>query len=142
MAPFEPKRAKILVVEDTVMMRVLMERHLKQAGFPNVQLVENGKAALELLAAEPIDLVLLDIQMPVMDGYETLKRIRANSALGDPAVIIVTVVDKIESVAQCIADGAEDYMPKLFNPILLTAKITTCLELRYLRKRVRELEAQ
>lgn len=132
--PFEPNKAKILVVEDTNMMRVMMTRHLNQAGYENVACVEDGQQALDYLEENPVDLMLLDIQMPVLNGYETLKRLKADPRFASTAVIMVTAVDKIESVAQCIEDGADDYMPKLFNPILLPAKINTSLELRHLRK--------
>lgn len=134
--PFEPKKARILVVEDTNMMRVMMLRHLSQAGYENVDSVEDGQQCLDYLVEKPVDLILLDIQMPVLNGYEALKAIKADPAYKDIAVIMVTAVDNIESVAQCISDGAEDYMPKLFNPILLTAKIDTSLELRHLRMAV------
>jgi len=136
--PFEPKKARILVVEDTNMMRVMMLRHLTQAGYENVDSVEDGQQCLDYLAENPADLILLDIQMPVLNGYETLKAIKADPAYKNIAVIMVTAVDNIESVAQCITDGADDYMPKLFNPILLPAKIDTSLELRFLRMFVEE----
>lgn len=134
--PFEPRKARILVVEDTNMMRVMMLRHLTQAGYENVDSVEDGQQCLDYIAENPVDLILLDIQMPVLNGYETLRAIKADPAYKDIAVIMVTAVDNIESVAQCISDGAEDYMAKLFNPILLTAKIDTSLELRHLRMAV------
>ena len=134
--PFEPRKARILVVEDTNMMRVMMLRHLSQAGYENVDSVEDGQQCLDYIAERPVDLILLDIQMPVLNGYDTLKAIKADPKYKDIAVIMVTAVDNIESVAQCIADGAEDYMAKLFNPILLTAKIDTSLELRHLRMAV------
>lgn len=133
---FEPKKARILVVEDTNMMRVMMMRHLSQAGYENIDSVEDGQKCLDFLAENPVDLILLDIQMPVLNGYETLRAIKADAQYKDIAVIMVTAVDNIESVAQCISDGADDYMPKLFNPILLTAKIDTSLELRHLRMAV------
>ncbi|WOO43656.1 response regulator [Rubellicoccus peritrichatus] len=132
--PFEPKKAKILVVEDTNMMRVMMLRHLSQAGYENVASVEDGQQALDYLEEHPVDLMLLDIQMPVLNGYETLDRVKNDPRFASTAVIMVTAVDKIESVAKCIEDGADDYMPKLFNPILLPAKIDASLELRHLRK--------
>ncbi|MEO0794934.1 MAG: response regulator [Verrucomicrobiota bacterium] len=139
--PFEPRKARILVVEDVKMMRVMLARHLDQVGYEYHHEVENGQEALDYIAENPVDLILLDIQMPVLDGYETLKAIKADPRYQNIAVIMVTAVDNIESVAKCIQDGADDYMPKLFNPILLPAKIDTSLELRHLRKVVADASA-
>jgi DNA-binding response OmpR family regulator len=133
--------SSILVVEDTQMMRLLMVRHLKQTGFTQVFEVDDGQKALDFLRSRAVDLVLLDINMPVLDGYAALKKMKHDEHLREIPVIMVTAVDKIESVAKCIEMGAQDYMPKLFNPILLNARIFSCLELQALRRRVRELEA-
>ncbi len=85
--------------------------------------------------------ILLDINMPILDGYATLERLKADPILREIAVIMITMIDSIESVARCIEMGADDYMPKLFNPILLNARIAACLELRSLRRRVAGLPA-
>ncbi len=134
------RESTILVVDDSVMMRVLMTRLLKQTGFANILEAENGQIGLDVLHSHQVDLVLLDIQMPVMDGYKTLELIKADPELKDVSVIMVTAVELIESVARCIEMGADDYMPKLFNSILLTAKIESSLELRYLRRLIQERE--
>jgi adenylate cyclase len=136
------KSCSILVVEDTKMIRLLLLRHLQQEGYKNVLTAENGREALEILQSTPVDLVLLDIQMPVLDGYQTLEKLRADENLRDMAVIMITAVDKIESVARCIQMGAEDYMPKLFNPILLNARIESCLRRKLMGRRIKELERQ
>ena len=133
--------ARVLVVEDTNLMRVLMKRHLKQAGFTAITEASDGQQALDYLAQHPVDLILLDINMPVLDGYATLERLKADPVLREIAVIMITMIDSIESVARCIEMGADDYMPKLFNPILLNARIAACLELRSLRQRVAGLPA-
>lgn len=133
------KQAPILVVEDTQMIRVLLVRHLKTEGFTNILEAADGQQALDILTAQPVELVLLDINMPVLDGVATLQRIKSDPVLKDLIVIMVTAVDKIESVAQCIQLGAEDYMPKLFNPILLNARILSCLEKRWLRRELQRL---
>lgn len=135
------KEATILVVEDTNMMRVLLVRYLKQAGFHNVLEVVNGQEAIDLLADRMVDLILLDINMPVLDGYGALEKIKADERLAPIPVIMITAVDAIESVAKCIEMGAEDYMPKLFNPILLNSRIESCLEKQWLKKRLAELES-
>ena len=119
------------------MFRVLLSRHLKTEGFTDVAEVSNGREALDLLSARPFDLVLLDIMMPVLDGYATLERIRSEEKFRDVAVIMVTSEDDVESVARCIQMGADDYMPKLFNPILLDNRIRTAMELHALRRRLR-----
>jgi CheY-like chemotaxis protein len=142
MESFDCKQCTVLVVDDSQMIRTLMLRHLRQAGYKTVLEATNGQEALDLLAAHPVDLVLLDINMPVMDGYATLEKIKADERWRDVSVIMITAVDKIESVAKCIQSGAEDYMPKLFNPILLDARIIASLEKRFLKKRVQELERE
>lgn len=129
------ENATILVVEDARIMRHLMGRYLRQSGFSNVLEATNGVEALEVLRARPVDLVILDIIMPEMDGYETLAAIRADEGLRRLPVIMITSVDDIESVARCIEMGAEDYMPKMFNPILLKCRINACLERRYWKEK-------
>lgn len=141
MIPDDYKNCVVLVVEDTDMMRVLMTRHLRQGGFESVLDCVNGREALAKVKDNHVDLILLDINMPEMDGYETLTALKADPKLADIPVIMITAVDKIESVAKCIEIGAEDYMPKLFNPILLNCRIRACLENRRLKKRLAELEA-
>ena len=131
----------VLVVEDTRMMRVLMTRHLRQVGFANVLECENGREAMDILAEHEVDLILLDIQMPVMDGYQTLEAIKKDERLAGIPVIMITAVDKIESIAKCIEIGASDYMPKLFNPILLNSRIAVCLENQRLRRELERIRA-
>lgn len=133
--------AHILVVEDTQMMRVLMVRNLQQAGFKNVADAADGQQALDWLKTNKTDVILLDIQMPVLDGYGALEAIKADRELKEAIVIMVTAVDKIESVAKCLEMGADDYMPKLFNPLLLASRLNLCLELRELRGKVQQLKA-
>ncbi len=137
--PEEYRDRVVLVVEDTRMMRVLMTRHLRQVGFSTVLECENGREALEILAERVVDLILLDIQMPVMDGYQALEAIKKDESLAGIPVIMITAVDKIESIAKCIEIGASDYMPKLFNPILLNSRITLCLENQRLRSELERL---
>jgi len=135
----EIKDAKILIVDDTKMMRSLMSRHLRDTGFNNIAEVEDGQQALDYIAEKPVDFMLLDIMMPVMDGYETLKGLKEVGKLSSIAVVMVTAVDEIESVARCIELGAADYMPKLFNPILLNLRIESNLQLLFMRRRLIEL---
>jgi DNA-binding response OmpR family regulator len=142
MDAFDIKECTVLVVDDSQMIRTLLLRHLRQGGYKSVLEATNGQEALELLAEHPVDLVLLDINMPVMDGYATLEKIKSDDRWREVSVIMITAVDKIESVARCIQFGAEDYMPKLFNPILLDARIIASLEKRYLKRQVQELQRE
>ena len=137
----EIRNAKILIVDDTQMMRGLMSRHLKSTGFEHVDEAEDGSQALEYLENNKVDFILLDIMMPIMDGYETLRQLKERDLLGDIAVVMVTAVDEIEAVAKCIELGAADYMPKLFNPILLNLRIESNLNLLFMKRRFDALDA-
>jgi DNA-binding response OmpR family regulator len=124
---------RILVVDDSAANRDLLSRRLAQQGH-EVLVAENGVAALALLEREPVDLVLLDLLMPVMNGFEVLLAIKGDSRLRDVPVIIVSAVVDDDSVIRCLEAGAEDYLPKRFEPALLRARINACLR----RKRRRE----
>ena len=125
----------ILVVDDNEGNRDMLSRRLRQEGY-SVSVAENGRQALELVKTQPVDLVLLDVMMPEMDGHETLKHLKADSTWRDIPVIMISALDEIESVVRCIERGAEDYLPKPFDPVLLRARIGACLE----KKRLRDQE--
>ena len=95
---------------------------------PGLRSPQNGQEALEILTKKPFDLVFLDIMMPVMNGYETLEHIKADTALRDVPVIMISALDELDSVVKCIKLGAEDYLPKPFSPVLLQARVGACLE--------------
>jgi serine phosphatase RsbU (regulator of sigma subunit) len=120
---------------------MILTRALQELGHA-VTTAENGRQALELLQAPArdqalsYDVVLLDILMPEMDGYETLAHIKENGALRHVPVIMISAVDELDSVVRCIEMGAEDYLPKEFNPTILRARIGACLE----KKRLRDKE--
>jgi signal transduction histidine kinase len=126
---------KILVVDDNRINRLTLSRNLEAEGH-NVALVEEGQQALELLRRQPFDVVLLDIIMPGMDGYETLERIKADPELRDIPVIVISAVEELDSAVRCIEMGAEDYLPKPFNPVLLKARLNASLQ----KKKLRDLE--
>jgi CheY-like chemotaxis protein len=128
---------RILVVDDYVLNRLQLKRSLEQQGHM-VALAENGRQALEILATGRFDLVLLDILMPEMDGYEVLARLKGDPAWRDLPVIVISALDEMESVIRCIGMGAEDYLPKPFDPLLLRARIGACLE----KKRLRDQEVE
>jgi serine phosphatase RsbU (regulator of sigma subunit) len=117
------------------MNRDLLSRRLQQQGH-TVSRAENGRQALEMIAAEEFDLVLLDIMMPELDGYAVLERLRADKTLDRLPVIMISAVTEIESVVRCIEIGATDYLPKPFNTVLLRARVGATLE----KKRLRDQE--
>jgi class 3 adenylate cyclase len=88
-----------------------------------------------MIAQQPFDLVLLDIMMPEMNGYQVLERLKSDAALRHIPVIMISALEEIDSVVRCIEMGAEDYLPKPFNPVLLRARIGACLEKKRLRDR-------
>jgi class 3 adenylate cyclase len=125
-------RGTILVVDDNVGNREILARRLARDGY-TVITAEDGRRALDLLRGQAIDLVLLDVMMPEMDGYEVLKRLRSDEALRHIPVLMISALDEVDSVIRCIELGAEDYLPKPFNPVLLRARIGACLEKKRLR---------
>ena len=134
----EPVEASlILVVDDNVTNREMLGRRLQRDGH-RVQLVAGGREALDLIYGRRVDLVLLDVMMPDMDGYEVLRQLKANEAWRNIPVLMISAVDEIESVARCIELGADDYLSKPFDPILLRARIGACLEKKHLRDREAE----
>lgn len=127
----------LLVVDDNDANRDVLSRRLQYQGY-TVATAESGQQALEKLRAEPFDLVLLDIMMPEMDGYEVLRRIKADEALRHLPVVMISALSEMDSVVRCVELGAEDYLPKPFNPTLLKARVGSCLE----KKRARDRETQ
>ena len=128
----------LLVVDDNKVNRLLLGRRLEQQGH-TVAFAENGREALEMLRAQPFDLVLLDIEMPELDGYQVLERLTADTHLRNIPVIMTSSLDEIDSVVKCIEMGAEDYLTKPVNPVLLRARIGASLEKKRLRDVQREL---
>jgi sigma-B regulation protein RsbU (phosphoserine phosphatase) len=130
----------VLVVDDIEENRDVLSRRLKRQGYA-VATTENGREALDRLRSETFDLVLLDIMMPEMDGYEVLQRLKADEALRHIPVIMISALSELDSVVRCIGMGAEDYLLKPFNPTLLKARIGACLEKKRARDREQELAA-
>ena len=130
--------SQILVVDDNKMNRLLLARGLEQQGH-RVSFAENGRQALEMMRAQGFDLVLLDVLMPEMDGYQVLHELMADTDLKNVPVIMVSAVGELDSVVKCIEMGAEDYLPKPINPVLLKARIGSSLEKKRLRDQQREL---
>jgi adenylate cyclase len=129
--------AALLVVDDNEDNRYTLTRRLDRLGYTNVATATNGREALELLQAKPIDLVLLDIMMPDMNGYEVLERLKADPQRRHIPVIMISAIDEVESVIRCVELGAEDYLSKPFNPTLLRARVGASLERKKLHDQVR-----
>jgi DNA-binding response OmpR family regulator len=128
--------AALLIVDDIEDNRFALSRRLARQGYLNVTTAADGRQALELLESRPFDLVLLDIMMPNVNGYEVLAAMKANERLRHIPVIMISAVDEIDSVIRCIELGAEDYLPKPFNPTLLRARVGACLERKRLHDEV------
>jgi two-component system cell cycle response regulator len=129
--------ASILVVDDDPMNRMLLTRDLGREGH-RVATAQDGVRALQALGAEPFDIVLLDVLMPELDGYDTLAQIERDEKLRHVPVIMVSALEDIGSVVRCIEMGAADYLPKPFDPVLLRARINGCLT----KKRLHDLELE
>ena len=134
--------AALLIVDDIDDNRYTLTRRLKRQGYTNLTEAQNGRQALELLRSRRFDLVLLDIMMPEMNGYEVLEHLKADAALRNIPVIMISAVDDLDSVVKCVELGAEDYLAKPFNPVLLRARIGACLEKKRLRDQVIEALAR
>lgn len=125
-------RGRVLAVDDNRENLDVLTRRLARHGL-DVKTAESGLAALNAIRSEAFDLVLLDVMMPGMDGYAVLRDMKSNPATRDIPVIMISALDELDSVARCIEAGAEDYLPKPFNPTLLEARIGACLEKKALR---------
>jgi serine phosphatase RsbU (regulator of sigma subunit) len=127
--------ARLLVVDDNPMNCDLLARRLQRLGH-QVAIAEDGIRALESLRQADYDLVLLDITMPGMDGYRVLETMKADEALCHVPVVMVSAIDESESVVRCLELGADDYLPKPFDPAVLRARVESSLA----RKRLRDAE--
>jgi adenylate cyclase len=128
----------ILVVDDNRMNRLMLARSLELQGH-RVSFAENGRQVLEILQDQAPDLILLDIEMPEMNGYEVLEQLNANPHWRDLPVIMISAVDELDSVVKCIEMGAADYLNKPFNPVLLKARVGASLEKKRLLDEQRTL---
>ena len=133
--------ALILVVDDNPANRDMLSRRLTRQGYA-VATAENGREALAAVRIQAFDMVLLDIMMPEMDGYTVLQQVKADKALRHIPIIMISALDEMSSVVRCIESGAEDYLPKPFDPILLNARIGACLEKKRAHDNERRLFGQ
>lgn len=130
-----PKR--ILVVEDNDANRVMLCRRLNGRGYATVEAAD-GRQALDALARQRFDLVLCDIMMPGVDGYTVLREMKADPDLALTPIVMISAVDEMASVVRCIEMGAEDYLQKPYEPVLLFARVNACLD----KRRLRDLQAE
>ncbi|MBW4520486.1 MAG: response regulator [Scytolyngbya sp. HA4215-MV1] len=139
------EQGSVLIVDDVEANRDLLARRLKRQGHV-VVMAEHGRQAIELMRQQTFDLVLLDIMMPEMNGYQVLEYLKADAELRHIPVIMISALDDVDSVVRCIELGAEDYLFKPFNPTILKARIGACLEKKRLRDQeqayLQELQAE
>lgn len=130
--------ARLLVADDNKVNRLLLTRNLELQGH-SVACAENGRVALEMLRRERFDLLLLDMEMPEVDGFQVLEQLKKDLQLRDLPVIVTSSLEGIGHVVRCIELGAEDYLGKPVNPVLLKARIGASLEKKRLRDQQKEL---
>ena len=138
MAELRASAARLLVVDDNKVNRLLLARNVELQGHRAAS-AENGRVALEMLRRESFDLILLDIEMPEMDGFQVLEHMLADRQLRDVPVIVTSSLEGLENVVRCIELGAEDYLSKPINSVLLKARIGASLEKKRLRDQLRDM---
>jgi CheY-like chemotaxis protein len=139
-AAIDAAQGVVLMVDDVEANRDVLSRQLRRQGYA-VIVAASGQAALDHLRTSDVDLVLLDIMMPEMDGYEVLQRLKADPALRHIPVIMISALSELDSVVRCLELGAEDYLPKPFNPTLLKARLGASLDKKRARDREQQLAA-
>jgi adenylate cyclase len=130
--------ARLLIVDDNKVNRLLLARNVELQGHHSAS-AENGRIALDMLRAEAFDLLLLDIEMPEMDGFEVLEQLKADPKLRDLPVLVTSSLEGVANIVRCIELGAEDYLSKPINPVLLKARIGASLEKKRLRDQLRAM---
>ncbi|HTK56887.1 MAG TPA: protein kinase [Gemmatimonadales bacterium] len=135
MAPIGGAKGRILVVDDVEDNRGVLMRHLVKQGY-EVEAAADGATALRMAAASSFDLMLLDVRMPGIDGKEVLVRIKQDAGTRDLPVVMISAADELETIAGCIEAGADDFLPKPFDPVLLRARVSASVE----KKRLRDME--
>jgi adenylate cyclase len=136
LAAVQPSR--ILVVDDNASNRDLLSRRLQRQGHTVLQ-AEDGTVALALVEKEALDLVLLDLMMPGISGYDVLASLKSDPRFREIPVIMISALSELDSIVRCIEAGADDYLAKPFDPILLRARVGSSLEKKHLRDREREM---
>ena len=127
----------ILVVDDDMLNRIVLSTNLGEQGYI-VATAEDGRQALEMLGGQPFDVVLLDLVMPEMDGYQVLEQMKRDNVQREIPVIVISALDEMDSIIRCIEMGATDYLPKPFDAALLRARLNASLA----SKRLRDIELE
>ncbi len=140
--PADLFKLSLLIVDDDEMNRYTLARRLTRDGYSNLAMAGNGVEALAAMRSDRFDLVLLDIMMPVMDGFGVLEAMRADATLKSIPVIVISAYDDLAKVIRAIELGAADYMPKPFDPVLLRARVRASLERRLLQADLEEALAE
>jgi adenylate cyclase len=133
-----PEQFSVLVVDDIRVGRKVLEKLMRMQGY-QVSTAEDGVQAWELIRSQPFDLILLDILMPRMDGYQVLEKIKTDPKLNHISVIMISSVDETAPIIRCIELGADDYVTKPYNRILLKARIKQYVEKKLLQNQVQNL---
>ena len=133
-----PDGPALLLVDDNEDNLYTLTQRLRREGYANLQSARNGREALEQLKGRTFDLVLLDVMMPELNGYQVLEALKADDRLRSIPVIMISAVDELDSVIRCVELGAADYLPKPFNPVLLRARVAACLEKKRLHDQLVE----
>lgn len=131
------KEGHILVVDDNRLNRMRLAHSLQQEGHSSA-MAEDGRQALDMLTDQPFDVVLLDLVMPELDGFQVLEQMKRDSRLRDIPVIVISALDDMDSILRCIEMGATDYLPKPFDVRLLRARLNASLA----NKRLRDIELE
>jgi len=137
-AGFDFSTFHVMVVDDSRTLRKILTQELQSLGITNITQAVNGLDALAQLKASKTDLVLLDMEMPELDGFGVLEVLKADNSLESLSVIVISGADELEKTIKCIEIGAEDYLPKPFNTILFKARIVSAFE----KKRLRDLDRE
>jgi len=132
---------RVLLVDDSELNRNLIGRRIQEQGH-DLTVSVDGEEALRTLAEGTFDVVLLDVVMPGIDGYEVLTRMRSDARFRDLPVIMLTAMEDNETLVRCLQLGADDYLPKSFSKELLRARLANAIERKRLRDRVAELEGR
>lgn len=130
--------ARLLVADDNPDNREVLIRRLRRLGYTRIESAEDGQQALDMNTAAPFDLVLLDVMMPRKNGVEVLEAMHAEGRLETTPVIMISAATELDTVVRCLELGAEDYLPKPFNPAILKARLGSVLEKRHLRAELRQ----
>ena len=131
-------KGHLLIVDDNKVNRLLMSRCVELLGH-KASVAENGQVAMQMLQDDPYDMLLLDIEMPLMDGFEVLEALKSDPHLRDLPVIVTSSVEGLDNIVRCIELGAEDYIPKPVNKTLLNARVSSSLEKKRLYDEQKQL---